>query len=193
MADTPRTMLDIARIRVATAVTYHLPGASLTLNCGNQSLYVAATTEIRAQAHPGDLRDLVSLLMKTNNEKTFYNALGFKEIDEITTELHAAPGLFSQLGAGLYLATPPNSRSVYSFPTLLTPMEVERIIRSVSLDGVNATIDFDEALEVTFVTFEKRQIDEYEAKNGSADTVVGSILAECAVMETFLRNSSNVT
>ena len=192
MADTARTMLDIARIRLATAITYHLPGASLTLNCGDQSLYVAATTEIRAQAHPGDLRDLVCLYMKNLNERTFFNALGFTELGEITTELHAAPGLFSQMGAGLYLATPPNSRSVYSFPTLLTPMEVERIVRSVSLDGVNATIDYDEALEVTLVTFEKRQIDEYDSNNEGKDSIVGSILAECAVMETFLRNSSNV-
>lgn len=155
-------MFDISRIRLATAVAYHLPGASLTLKCGVTSLYVGPTTEIRSQAHPGDLRDLVHLFMKNNNENSFYNALGFKEHKEITTDLHSAPGLFMQLGAGLYLATPPTSRSVYSFPTLLSPLEVERIIRTISLDGINATIDFDEALGVTLATFEKRQIDEYE-------------------------------
>lgn len=184
-------MRDIARLRLATAVTYHLPGASLTLTCGDQSLYVGPTTEIRAQAHPGDLRDLVSLYMKTSNDKAFFNALGFREINDIDTHLHSAPGLFAQLGAGLYLATPPNTRSVYSFPTLLTPIEVERIVRSITLEKVQATIDFDEALDVTLVTFEKRAIDDYDEKNAQDEGIVGIILGECAVMETFLKNSSH--
>lgn len=184
-------MLDIDRIRLATAVAYHLPGASLTLKCGETSLYVGPTTEVRAQAHPGDLRDLVHLYLKNNDEKSFYNALGFKEQINISTDLHSAPGLFTQLGAGLYLATPPNSRSVYCFPTLLSPMEVERIIRTVTLDGISATIDFDEALNVTLATFEKRQVDEFEGAETTNGGIVGSILAECAVLETFLNNSTN--
>jgi hypothetical protein len=184
-------MLSIDRIRLASAVAYHLPGASLTLKCGAISLFVGPTTEIRAQVHPGDLRNLVQLYILNHNEKSFYNALGFKENNDITTDLHSAPGLFTQLGAGLYLATPPNSRSVYCFPTLLSPKEVERIIRSTSYDRINATIDFDEALYVTLATFEKRHVDEYhdgEVINGG---IVGSILAQCAVLETFLNNSTN--
>ena len=191
MADIKIVMLNIPNIRLTTAVAYHFRGACLTLKCGTNSLYVGPTTEIRAQAHPGDLRDLVHLLIKNKNQKNFFNALGFKDIGDISTEVHGSPGLFTQMGAGLYLITPNERRAVYSFPTLLSPLEVERIIRTTTLDGINPSIDFDEALEVTLATFEKRQIDAYASNPEIKGGIISNILAECAVLETFMSNPIN--
>ncbi len=191
MADKRIIMFNLSRIRLASAVAYHLPGATLTLFCGKSSLFVGPTTEMRSQAHPGDLREIIRIFLKDKDRKSFYNALGFQDQQEIETKLHSAPGLFSSLGAGLYLITPPSSRSVYSFPTLLTALEVERIVRTTSLEEITATIDFDDALQVTIVTFEKRLVDEYDEIRSEKNGIVGSILGECAVLETFMSKSTS--
>ncbi len=175
-------MINLAQLRLATAIVYHMPGASMTLTGGAKEILVAPTSESRADLHPGDLRDLVHLCIRTQNTKSLYEGIGFPENVEVAINIRSAPPLFESLGAGLYSIIPPTTRSVYCFPTLLMPREVEQIISTVSRRTLSSTLDYDEALSVTIATFERRQLDEEEPERGG---IVGQILAECAVAEEF--------
>lgn len=179
-------MINIAQLRLATAVVYHMPGASMTLSGDGKEIFVAPTSEVRADLHPGDLRDLVHLCIRNQNPKSLYEGLNLTAESELIITIRSAPPLFQSLGAGLYVCAPPTTRSVYCFPTLLMPRDVENIISTVSRGTLSSTLDYDEALNVTVATFEKRLIDSEEPERGG---IVGRVLAECAVAEEFTQGA----
>lgn len=154
----------------------------MTLTGDAKELLVAPTSESRADLHPGDLRDLVHLCIRTQNTKSLYEGIGFSDSVDVAINIRSAPPLFESLGAGLYSIIPPTTRSVYCFPTLLMPREVEQIITSISRGSLASTLDYDEALGVTIATFEQRQLDGEDPERGG---IVGQVLAECAVAEEF--------
>ncbi|MFN8016397.1 MAG: hypothetical protein U0R17_07330 [Acidimicrobiia bacterium] len=179
-------MKNLAQLRLATAIVYHMPGASMTLTGGGKEIFVAPTSEIRSDLHPGDLRDLIHLCIRNQNTKALSQGLNIDPDSELIATIKSAPPLFESLGAGLYMIIPPTTRSVYCFPTLLLPKEVENIITTVSGGTISSTLDYDEALGVTLATFERRQIGEKEPEKGG---IIGQILAECAVAEEFTSKS----
>lgn len=179
-------MVNLAQLRLATAIVYHMPGASMTLTGGGREIFVAPTSEVRADLHPGDLRDLVHLCIRNQNTRSLMTGLNLPEDAEITVTIRSAPPLFESLGAGLYVIIPPTTRSVYCFPTLLLPRDVEQIISTVSKGTLSSTLDYDEALGVTLATFERRHIGEEEPERGG---IVGQVLAECAVAEEFTQGA----
>lgn len=175
-------MINLAQLRLATAIVYHMPGASMILSGGGREVFVAPTSEARADLHPGDLRDLVHLCIRNQNTKSLLTGLNMPDDAQIVATIRSAPPLFESLGAGLYMIIPPTTRSVYCFPTLLMPREVEQIISTVSKGTLSSTLDYDEALGVTLATFERRHIGEEDNERGG---IIGQVLAECAVAEEF--------
>ena len=165
-------MINLSQLRLA----------SMTLTGGGREVFVAPTSEIRADLHPGDLRDLVHLCIRNQNTNSLLQGLDIEQASELEVTIRSAPPLFESLGAGLYMIVPPTTRSVYCFPTLLMPREVERIILRVSKGTLSSTLDYDETLGVTLATFERRNIGESEPERGG---VVGEVLSECAVAEEF--------
>jgi|GEM_PF-3320394 len=178
-------MANLAQLRLNTAIVYHMPGASMKIKAGDDTILVAPTSEVRADLHPGDIRDLVSMCIRNSSMSPLHNGLNINPDDEIEMEVTQAPGLFESVGAGLYLVTPPGTRSVYCFPTLLLPADVEKVIREVSQESIPSTIDYDEALCVTLATFEKRLIEGTTNSFSTKGGIVGEILAECAIAEEF--------
>ena len=181
-----RNMINLAQIRLATAIVYHMPGASMTLTGAGREIFVAPTSEVRADLHPGDLRDLVHLCIRNQNTKSLLDGLSLPSDTDLVANIRSAPPLFESLGAGLYVIIPPTTRSVYCFPTLLLPRDVEQIITTVSGGTLSSTLDYDEALGVTLATFERRHIGDGEPERGG---IVGRVLAECAVAEEFTSGS----
>ena len=179
-------MTNLAQLRLATAIVYHMPGASMILSGDGREIFVAPTSEVRADLHPGDLRDLIHLCIRNQNLKSLYEGLNMSSKADIVATIRSAPPLFESLGAGLYVIIPPTTRSVYCFPTLLMPKEVEQIISTVSKGTLSSTLDYDEALGVTLATFERRLISGDEEQRGG---IVGQVLAECAVAEEFSRSA----
>ena len=179
-------MINLAQLRLATAIVYHMPGASMTLTGDDKEIFIAPTSEVRADLHPGDLRDLVHLCIRNQNTKSLFEGLNFVDTTDVSITVHSAPPLFESMGAGLYVIIPPTTRSVYCFPTLLMPRDVEQIISSVSEGSLSSTLDYDEALGVTLATFERRNIGDDEPERGG---IVSQVLAECAVAEEFSHGS----
>ncbi len=175
-------MVNLKQLRLATAIVYHLPGASMTLSGDGREILVAPTSEVRADLHPGDLRDLIHLCIRNQNTKPLFEGLNFSNECELVSVIRSAPPLFEALGAGLYTIAPPTTRSVYCFPTLLMPNEVETIINKVSKGTLSSTLDYDEALNVTLATFERRLVTNEDPERGG---IVAEVLAQCAVQEEF--------
>ena len=175
-------MINLAQLRLATAIVYHMPGAAMILTGGGREIFVAPTSEARADLHPGDLRDLIHLCIRNQNTKALLAGLNMSDDEHIVATIRSAPPLFESLGAGLYMIIPPTTRSVYCFPTLLMPKQVEQIISTVAKGTLSSTLDYDEALGVTIATFERRQIGQDDTERGG---IIGQILAECAVAEEF--------
>jgi hypothetical protein len=175
-------MVNLSQLRLATAIVYHMPGATMTLSGDGREILVAPTSEVRGDLHPGDLRDLIHLCIRNQNAKALYEGLNFTPEADIVTTIRSAPPLFESIGAGLYVVAPPTTRSVYCFPTLLMPADVEAIISRVSRGTLSSTLDYDEALNVTLATFERRLVTNAEPDRGG---IVGQVLAECAVAEEF--------
>ena len=71
-------MINLAQIRLATAIVYHMPGASMTLTGAGREIFVAPTAEVRADLHPGDLRDLVNLCIMNQNKKSLVDVLSLQ-------------------------------------------------------------------------------------------------------------------
>lgn len=181
-------MVNLSQLRLATAIVYHMPGASMVLSGDGREILVAPTSEVRADLHPGDLRDLVHLCIRSQNTKPLYEGLHFNDDTDLITTIRSAPPLFESLGAGLYIIAPPTTRSVYCFPTLLMPTEVETIISRISRGTLSSTLDYDEALNVTLATFERRLVTNQEPERGG---IVGKVLAECAVAEEFSQDTAS--
>ncbi len=179
-------MINLAQLRLATAIVYHLPGASMTLTGGGREVFVAPTSEVRADLHPGDLRDLIHLCIRNQNTNSLLQGLDIAQDSQLTVTIRSAPPLFESLGAGLYVIAPPTTRSVYCFPTLLMPRDVEQIISTVTKGTLSSTLDYDETLGVTLATFERRNVGQEEPERGG---IVGKVLAECAVAEEFTRGT----
>lgn len=179
-------MTNLAQLRLATAIVYHMPGASMTLSGDGREIFVAPTSDVRSDLHPGDLRDLIHLCIRNQNITKLHEGLNMSANADVIATIRSAPPLFESLGAGLYMIIPPKTRSVYCFPTLLLPKEVEQIIKTVSKGTLSCTLDYDEALCVTLATFERRLIENDSEQRGG---IVGQVLAECAVAEEFSQTS----
>lgn len=158
----------------------------MTLTGGGREVFVAPTSEVRADLHPGDLRDLIHLCIRNQNTNSLLQGLDIAQDSQLTVTIRSAPPLFESLGAGLYVIAPPTTRSVYCFPTLLMPRDVEQIISTVTKGTLSSTLDYDETLGVTLATFERRNVGQEEPERGG---IVGKVLAECAVAEEFTRGT----
>lgn len=179
-----------AQLRLASALGYHLPGATLeVLTSSGQRRLVADVSNPLADLHPGELRDLVGHAMELRSSDDLLAALEIPETGRMAVRLRPAPPLLADLGAGLYSVMTAAGRGTLLFATLLDPYVAHDAIHSASTatgfcPPVNAVLTADDVLDVTVVGFPWLRDQPAEERSALVDFVQGA-LAACTVAEAF--------
>lgn len=179
-----------AELRLASALGYHLPGATLeVLTTTGQRRLVADVSNPLSDLHPGELRDLVGHAMEIDSSNDLLRALEITEPGRMSVRLVAAPPMLADLGGGLYSVMTAAGRGTLLFATLLDPHAAHAAIQSAStasgfVPPVNAVLTADDVLRVTVVGFPWHRDQPADVRSGLVDFVQGA-LAACTVAEQF--------
>lgn len=182
-----------AQLRLAAALGYHLPAASLEIitESGERRL-VADVSNPAADLHPGELRDLVGHALEVGHSSDLIDALELAAPGRISVRLNVAPPMLTDCGAGLYSVCPTAGHGTLLFATLLDAHGADAAIRDsqtaptapISAGPLPATLTVDDVLAVTVVGFAWDDSIAFAA-HGPVLEFARSALSACAVAEQF--------
>lgn len=184
---------QFAELRLAAALGYHLPAATLDLaaESGERRL-VGDVSNAAADLHPGELRDLVGHALEVGHTNDLLAALTLRNPGRIAVRLNVAPPMLTDCGGGLYSVSPTAGRGTLLFATLLGPAAADAAIRDAQTAPtvpepaapLPATLSVDEVLGVTVVGFGWDETRPHEAHTPVLD-FARAALAACTVAEHF--------
>lgn len=182
-----------AELRLAAALAYHLPAATLemTTEHGEHRL-IADVSDPLADLHPGELRDLVGHALEVGHTHDLLTALDLPDPARLSVRLLTAPPMLTDCGAGLYSVATASGRGTLLFATLLDPNAADSAIGGAGtaptvdspVPPLGAVLSYDEVLAVTVVGFGWHRHTATAEREPVAE-FARSALAACAVAEQF--------
>lgn len=145
------------RLRLAAAIAYHLPGASVTLRTETAIRIVAPLGLSESDLHPAEFRELVIASGVTHDLRDLTNGLDLDDLAMLSIEIVSGSSHLRDIGGGIYEVSRINGDVAHVFASTLHPDEVAEAMLSAQTaresGPISAHLFYDDDLEVTLAFF----------------------------------------